>query len=155
MYRQANQIIKAAILSAFIVIGGASSAATAGRDRGHHRHTDSCGCISPEYAGSISIDGYKTRIRSDRPMLRQIAGAFRKAGYRVRVVDGRVRVDYGYCRPSVRWYTDRYKARMNWDYDYHELSISLRRYDSHYDRRRGHRNGVRIARRTIGWGYCD
>jgi hypothetical protein len=155
MKRQQNLTIKAALLSAFIVIGGASSVAMAGGDRGHHRHSDTCGCYTPQYAGSISIDGCTTRIRSDRPMYNQIAKAFRNAGYRVRVIGRRVQVDYGYCRPNVRWYTDRYKARIHWDYSYHELSVSLRKYDSYGDRRRGYRGGVRIARRTIGRGYCD
>lgn len=155
MQRQQNQVIKAVLIAAVVMIGGASSVAAAGGDRGHHRHSDTCGCYSPKYAGKISIDGYTTRIRSDRPMNRQIAGAFRKAGYRVRVIDGRVRVDYGYCRPSVRWYTDRYKARMNWDHRYNELTISLNKYYANRDRTRGHRNRIRVSRRSIGWGYCD
>lgn len=163
MKRQANQLVKAALMSALIVIGGVSSAASAGGDRGDrggrgggHRHNDTCGHhYSPEYAGRISIDGYSTSIRSDRPMLRQIASAFRNAGYKARIRNGRILVDYGYCKPMVRWSTDRYTARFRWDHSYGELSISLNRYYSYSNRHQGRRRPIRVARRSIGWGYCD
>jgi hypothetical protein len=74
--------ISLAVLGAILLIGGfAPSAAAGGRD--HYReHRSHGGWYSPEYAGKISIDGYSTRIRSDRPINRQIAQAFRDAGYR-------------------------------------------------------------------------
>ena len=154
MTRKSNPIVKAALISALIVIGGASSIASAS-DRGHHRHTASCVHNESRYAGRITIDGYSTRIRSDRPMLRQIARAFRKAGYDAWVSNGCVQVDYGHYRPNVRWSQDGHRARFNWDDYYGELSISLRRSYSYNTHPRGRRKGVRVARRSIGWGYCD
>ncbi len=156
MTRQSNQIVKAALISALIVIGGASSIASAS-DRGHHRHTASCGHDESRYAGRITVDGYSTRIRSDRPMLRQIARAFRKAGYDAWVSNGCVRVDYGYHRPHVRWSQDGYRARFTWDDRHGELGISLRKSYVYNTHPHGRRKGVRIARRTLGWGwgYCD
>lgn len=158
MKRQRNQLVKATLIAVF-VIGGISSAASAGGNRGghgHHRHSSTCGCQqAPQYAGKITIDGYSTSIRSDRPMQRQIAGAFRKAGYGARVNNGRVVVDYGYCQPTVRWSTDRYRARFRWDHSYGELSISLSQYSRNNDWRRNRRRPVRGVRRSIGWGYCN
>ena len=159
-----NQITKAALVSLFIVIAGVSSTASAESDRdgyrrgGHrsgHRYNDSHRYgHHPEYAGRITIDGYSTSIRSDRPMNRQIVRAFRIRGYDARIHDGRIVIDYGYCQPTVQWSTDRYKARFDWDASYNELTISLKRYHRHSSVNR-RRRPIRAARRSVGWGYCD
>ena len=148
MTRQQNHFVKAATITAILVLGGMSSIASAGHDRGYERRGRYHHVYESEYAGKITIDGYSTWIRSDRAMLRQIAGAFRRAGYRVRVIDGRVRVDYGYCRPTVQWSTRGYKARMHWDYEYDELSISLVRHYPRQQRRRDRVHRIRVS----GWG---
>ncbi len=159
MTRQSNQIVKAALISALIVIGGTSSIASASSDRGYdrsrHRHTASCDHNESRYAGRITIDGYSTRIRSDRPMLRQIARAFRKAGYDAWVSNGCLRVDYGHYRPHVRWGQGRYRARFDWDDYYGELSISLRRSHGYNAYPHGRGKGIHGVRRAIGWGYYD
>ncbi len=158
MNRQRNQLVKATLITVF-VIGGLSSAASAARNNGghgNHRHSSTCGCqIAPQYAGKITIDGYTSSIRSDRPMQRQIAGAFRKAGYDARVSNGRVVVDYSYCQPVVRWSTDRYRARFRWNYSYGELSITLDKNARSRDWRPNRRRPVSVSRRSIGWGYCN
>lgn len=158
MKYQQVQLIKASFVVAILAIGGISSIANAGGNQGgrHHRHTETCGhSYSVQYAGKIFIDGYSTRIRSDRPMLRQVARAFRNAGYDACVKNGRIIIDYGFSQPTVRWSTDRYKARFKWDHHDGELSITLSRY-TRYDRgRRNRRNPARVARRSIGWGYCE
>ena len=153
MTRQSNQILKAALISALIAIGGMTSAASAGGHR-NHRHSATCGCQSPEYAGKISIDGCSTSIRSDRPMNRQIVNAFRKAGYIATICGGRVVVEYVYDQPYVRWSTDRYRARFSWDHSYGELTVSLNRYFRQNKRQRNRRRPIRVARRSI-WGFCD
>ncbi|MBL4697917.1 MAG: hypothetical protein JKX70_03695 [Phycisphaerales bacterium] len=159
-----NQITKAALISMLIVIAGVSSTASAGSDRdgyrrgehrSGHRYNDSYRYgHRPEYAGRITIDGYSTSIRSDRPMNRQIVRAFRNRGYDARIHDGRIVIDYGYCQPTVRWSTDRYKARFHWDSSYNELTISLKRYSRHSSvHRRRSPNGV--GRRSIWRGHHD
>lgn len=127
--------ISLAILGAVLLIGGIVPNAYAG-GRDHHRQSRPHSWQSPEYAGKIKIDGHWTRIRSDRSVNRQISHAFRDAGYRSWIEDGRVRVDYGHHRPSVRWARDRHTARFNWHHG--ELNISVRRYYQprrHRDRR--------------------
>ncbi|MDF1808388.1 MAG: hypothetical protein P1U42_01700 [Phycisphaerales bacterium] len=156
MTRQSFQFIKVALFSSLIAIGAVSTTAAAGDGLQRHRHTSSCNhSYEPDYAGKITIDGYTSRIRADRPMLRQIATAFRKAGYRAWIDGNQVEVDYGYCKPSVRWSTDLYRANFNWSYG--DLCISLRKHRKYSYRgqsRRQHRP-IRVARRSIGWGYCD
>ncbi len=158
---QSNQIVKVALIGALIVIGGGGAFADAGpnRERGYdrseHRHTESCRHDYWQTAGWLRIDGYSTRIRSDRPMLHQIVRAFRDAGYHAWISNGCVQVDYGRYRPHVRWRQDRYRARFDWDNFYGELSISLRRAHSY---RKPHRAKHRFghgAWRAIGGGYCD
>jgi len=141
-----------ALIGAVLLIGGLVPSAAAG-GREHHRHHSTCGCQAPEYAGKINIDGYSTRIRSDRPINRQISQAFRDAGYRSWISDGRVRVDYGCYRPNVRWSRDRHAASFNWSYG--ELGISVRRYYQPSRRNRGRYGPRRVARRTFGRIYCD
>ncbi len=161
---KSNQIVKAALISALIVIGGGASLAGAspdrdrgygGYDRGGHRHTELCRHDYWQTAGWLKIDGYSTRIRSDHPMLRQIVRAFRDAGYHAWISNGCVQVDYGRYRPHVRWRQDRYRARFDWDNSYGELSISLRRAHSYRKAHRAKRRFGHGARRAIGWGYCD
>ncbi len=148
-----SQLVKVSIVGALLMLGAGTSNALAGPNRGHHRHTNSCGCVTPEYAGRLVIDGCTTRIRSDRPMLGQIVKAFRSAGYDAWIHDGCVRVDYGCDRPSVRWYRDRYSARLNWDYG--ELGISLRTYRPSQSWNRVKRVPIRSARRSVRRSYCD
>jgi len=155
MTRPKNQFVRAFLISALVVIGAGTTLASADGGYGHGRHSDRHRYERSIYAGKIVIDGYATRIRTDRPMLRQIARAFRRAGYSARIEYGQVRIDFGYCRPGVQWSTDRYRARLNWDHDYDSLSISLNRYGEY---QRGHRHArypVRVARRSLRWRDDD
>ncbi|MAO20740.1 MAG: hypothetical protein CMJ35_08200 [Phycisphaerae bacterium] len=136
MTRKQKQLVRMGLISALMVlgtgIGTAEASGTRWNTRGHtHRHTDSCGCQVTRTAGFITIDGKKTRITSDRGMLAQITQAFRKAGYRARIQDGCVHVDYGHCKPSVRWQAEGYSVRIKRGWD--ELGLSMRKITrSHY-----------------------
>lgn len=159
-----NRKLKFAILSGIIALGAVSSVATAGgdrgyrggdRDRGHHRHSATCGCQQVTYAGRITIDGRSTMIRSDRPMYDQIVCAFERAGYHAWISDGCIRVDTSRCRPRVSWARDSHNARFNWDRG--RLGISLSRPDvyhgSGWDDHSWERRPVvrRVSRRS----FCD
>lgn len=156
MTHRKARLIGIAFISSLIALGSATSSASASGDysrhgqNSSHRHRH-----SSDYAGKITIDGYTTVIRTNRPMLRQIAHAFRDAGYRAWVSDGRVEVDFGYCRPSVYWKQGRYRAHFNWYDD--DLSISLRRIRQYGYRESSHQrhHPIRVARRSIGWAYSD
>lgn len=154
MTRSTNRRIKASFLVALITLGGGASLAAAGPGHGgRHRHTDRCGCAVVEYAGRLTIDGCTTVIRADRGQLAQVARAFRSAGYRACIRDGRVVVDYGRgCRPRVRWSTDRSSAQLCWGRG--SLEFSLRRaYAPRRVQLRPYRP-VRPVRRTVRWGSC-
>lgn len=116
---------RALALVTILAIGmGASIASAAGGYHGH-RHSASCGCDVQQVAGTLTINGCSTTIRSGRGMNAQIVRAFRKEGYRAWIEDGCVRVDYGYCKPSVRWRTDDYAAQLRWAWG--DLHVSLRK----------------------------
>ena len=159
MTRKANSIFRAIFIGSLVMFGGLTPIANAAGggwgDQTRHRHSDTCGCERPTYAGKISIDGCSTRIRSDRSIPHQVARAFRQAGYQAWVDAGLVRVDYGRCRPSVRWYRDGYSARLSWDCG--ELAVSIRRQYRGAIRghHRGHRPVRRSPKRVIRWGICD
>jgi hypothetical protein len=157
MKRTQSQIIKAAMLSAAIVLTAATSLATAGGGRsgpdggyGGSGYRDS-GYREYGYAGKISIDGYTTRINTGRPVLRQIANAFRRAGYNAWIENGCVQVRAGDHRPSVRWYRGSYTTRINWDHGL--LSISAQRSHQRYRPRAGHDRPRHRPRRSRGWGW--
>ena len=164
MPHRSHHLTKRTLIAALITLSAGVTIAGAGdrHDRhrgpgGGHLHSSTCGCPSYiEYAGSITIDGHTTRIRTDRSMLPQIARAFEDAGYHAWVSRGRLQVDYGRCRPSVQWRRDRYTAGFDWDRG--RLSVSLRRYrapsirNRQYDHNR--RPARRIIRRTTRWGTC-
>lgn len=154
MTRSTNQRIKASLLVALITLGGGASMAAAGpRHGGHHQHSDRSGCAIVEYAGRLTIDGRTTVIRADRGRLAQVTRAFRNAGYRACIRDGRVVVDYGRgCRPRVRWSTDQYSAELCWGRD--SLGFSLRKpYAPNRVQRRPYRP-VRPVHRVVRWGSC-
>lgn len=145
------------LISGLLVLGVSSGLAQAGeRGGGHrdgHRHSATCGCATVQYAGRITIDGCSTRITSGRGELAQIAGAFRRAGYRARVQDGALHVDYGHCRPSVRWQADDSALQIRWRWDGLQLSLCAvnRSYEhTRYERRRE----VRPVRRAFRYGVC-
>lgn len=125
---------RAMTLIALLSIGaGAGIANASGGNRGHdhgHRHSATCGCEVQAIAGYLTIDGRTTTITSDRGRNAQIVRAFRKAGYDAWIHDGCVRVDYGYCKPSVRWRTDDYAAALRWSCGTLRVSLSeIRRYE--------------------------
>lgn len=145
------------LLVALLVVGVGSSFAHAGDRawgyRDGHRHHATCGCAAVQYAGRITIDGCSTRITSGRGMLAQVASAFRRAGYRARVQDGCLRVDYGYCRPDVRWQADGFAAQIRWGWN--DLRLSLREvHRSGYRDRYEHRRYVQPVRRVFRYGVC-
>lgn len=116
----------AAIIALATLGIGAGFAQAAGPHRGHgHRHTSTCGCDVQPIAGYLTINGRKVRITAGRGMNAQIVRAFRKHGYTAWIHDGCVRVDFGYCKPSVRWKTADYAARLSWGWD--DLTFSLRK----------------------------
>ena len=152
MTRKQKQLGRLALISMLIAMGTGVGMAQASDGHHGHRHYDGCGCQVERNAGFITIDGHKSRVTSGRGMNAQIVRAFRKAGYRAWISDGCVRVDYGYCRPIVRWQTDGYAARLSWGWD--ELSISLRRSSSrsHYQPVRRMRPMRPVNRyRSCGW----
>lgn len=117
-----------ALVSILAIGMGAGVASAAGPHQGHnhgHRHNASCGCDVQQVAGTLTINGCSTTIRTGRGMNAQIVRAFRKEGYRAWIEDGCVRVDYGYCKPSVRWRTDDYAAQLRWAWG--DLHVSLRK----------------------------
>lgn len=117
-----------ALVSILAIGMGAGVASAAGPHKGHnhgHRHNASCGCDVQQVAGTLTINGCSTTIRTGRGMNAQIVRAFRKEGYRAWIEDGCVRVDYGYCKPSVRWRTDDYAAQLRWAWG--DLHVSLRK----------------------------
>ncbi len=69
---------------------------------------------------------------SGRGMNAQIVRAFRREGYRAWIDGGCARVDWGYCKPNVRWRTDDYAAQIRWGWG--DLSFSLR-HVNHESRR--------------------
>ena len=164
MTPRSHHLTKRTIFASLIALTAGASIATAGSSYDRHRgpggghlHSSTCGCPSHiQYAGSITIDGCTTRIRTDRPMLSQIARAFKDAGYHAWISRGCLHVDYGRCRPRVQWRRERYTAGFDWDRG--RLSVSLRRYrapsirNRHYDHNR--REVRRIIRRTSRWGTC-
>lgn len=148
-----RRTLSLALIGIFLLLGGLAPTALARGGRNHHRHYDGCGHCAPEYAGRILIDGTWTSIRSDRAILPQLVRAFRYAGYSAWIADGCLQVDYGYCRPQVRWSRDRYSARIRWEYD--GLSISVRRFYQRARHGRRYPPVRRVAKRSFGWGYCD
>ncbi len=164
MTPRSNQLNKRTILAAVIALAAGASIAAAGSSYDRHRgpvgghlHSSTCGCPSYiQFAGSITIDGRTTRIRTDRSMISQMARAFENAGYHAWVSGGRLQVDYGRHRPRVQWRRDRYTAGFDWNRG--RLSVSLRRYrapsirNRHYDHNR--RPARRIIRRPSRWGTC-
>jgi len=125
---------RALAIIALLTMGvGAGFAQAAGPNRGHHghRHSATCGC-DIRIAGYLTIDGCRTKITAGRGMNAQIARAFRKAGYRAWIEGNCVRVDYGYCKPSVRWSTDDYAAQLRWSWG--DLHVSLREVRRFNDR---------------------
>ena len=105
----------ARLLCALIATAALSTPALAerpGRDRGvqiqhtSHRHTPK--------AGTIRI-GRDRFVIDSRRVDRQIARAFRKAGYRAWIEDGKVYARYGWdCRPNVRWTTGTHSASIRY-----------------------------------------
>jgi len=154
MKRTQSQFIKAAILSAVVALTAATSLATAGGGRsggyGGAGYRDS-GNREYGYAGKILIDGYTTRINTGRPVLRQIANAFRRAGYDAWIENGSIQVRAGDHRPSVRWYRGSYTTRINRDHGF--LSISAQRSHQRYRPRAGHNRPRHRPRRSRGWGW--
>ena len=117
-----------ALISILAIGAGAGLANAASPYRGHdhgHRHSSTCGCDVQPIAGYLTINGCQTKIIAGRGMNAQIARAFRKEGYRAWIEDGCVRVDYGYCKPNVRWRTDDYAAQLRWAWG--DLHVSLRK----------------------------
>jgi hypothetical protein len=129
MKRQSNQLLKSLALGAVLVVGGLSSGALAGPSRGA-RPNPHVGSNRVALAGRITIDGHTTKIRPGYSVLRQVVDAFGASGYQAWIADGRVQVNFGHDRPSVRWYGNMYNARFDWD-DGH-LSVGLRRSHSGY-----------------------
>ncbi len=126
MTRKKTQAL--AIVSILAIGAGTGLANAAGPSRGHdhgHRHTSTCGCEVQPIAGYLTINGSQTKILAGRGMNAQIARAFRQEGYRAWIEDGCVRVDYGYCKPVVRWRTDDYAAQLRWAWG--DLHVSLRK----------------------------
>lgn len=160
MTPRSHHLTKRTLLAALITLAAGASIATAGGSYDRHRgpggghlHSSTCGCPSyVEYAGSITIDGRTTRIRTDRSMLSQMARAFENAGYHAWVSGGRLQVDYGRHRPRVQWRRDRYTAGFDWNRG--RLSVSLRRYRAPIIRTHDRRPPRRIIRRTSRWGTC-
>ncbi len=152
MTRKNTFIGRIGLISILTMLGASTTMAQAGdRHRGgygdRHRHSSTCGCTDYASAGRITIDGHSTSISSGRGMHAQIAGAFRRAGYRAWIQDGCVRVDYGHCKPSVRWYADDYSIKIRWGWD--ELRLSTRRaYQPRYQPRRV----VYPVRRSVRYG---
>lgn len=153
--KNANRI---ALISALFLLGTAGTMAQAeqGRHghRGVHQHSATCGCEIVQYAGRITIDGCSTQITSGRGMLAQIATAFRRAGYRAWIEDGCLRVDYGRCKPVVRWQADEYAVQIRWGWD--ELAVSMTPihrggYSDRYERRRVVRPAIRVFRSGSCW----
>jgi len=102
-----------------LLLAGAIAAPAAAADygpRGHGSHSShgSCDWRGHSYAGSIVINGCRTTIRADRDVRYQIVRAFRSAGFNAYTRNGQVIVDYGYCRPTVRWYGEGYRANLRW-----------------------------------------
>lgn len=121
-----------ALISVLAIGVGAGLANAAGPYHGHdrgHRHTSTCGCEVKPIAGYLTIDGCRTKIFAGRGMNAQIVRAFRKAGFRAWIERNCVRVDYGYCKPDVRWRTDDYAAQLRWAWG--DLHVSLRKVYRH------------------------
>lgn len=117
---------RALALIALLTIGaGASIVNAAGPYRGHygHRQVNAYRCDA-RIAGYLTIDGCRTTISSGRGLNAQVVRAFRKAGYRAWIEGGCVRVDYGHCKPCVRWRTEDYAAQLRWSWG--DLHVSLR-----------------------------
>jgi hypothetical protein len=146
-----------AFIGGVVILIGMSSVAQAGPGNRHHQHTSTCGCDVGYNAGRIWIDGKSTRIRSDRSRNKQIASAFRRAGYDAWISHGRVRVDYGYCKPSVRWDRDAYNARFRWDHGQFSISLFKPTYSYGRDRHLGYSSHRRypVARRSLRRSWCD
>ncbi|MEQ8770564.1 MAG: hypothetical protein RIB60_08655 [Phycisphaerales bacterium] len=73
-------------------------------DRGYHAHN----------AGVLRINGERFRIDDFRSK-RQIVRAFRDAGYRARIQDGKVVASFSWCdRPNVSWRTGTLDARIRY-----------------------------------------
>ncbi|MBL4592076.1 MAG: hypothetical protein JKY96_08965 [Phycisphaerales bacterium] len=141
-------ILKTTLLAAVIGISTLPAQASDGYGRGHNNSSYG---QRASYAGEITIDGYTTRIRSDRHIATNIARAFRRAGYYAHTRNGRVVVDYADCpRPRVRWYADGYSLQMRWGYDSVSFTYDHRYAPSYRPRHRGRRHAPRRVRQ---WGY--
>ena len=140
-----------AFLIAVATLGaGAGVAQAAGPHHGHgHRHTATCGCHVAPVAGYLTINGHRVRITAGRGMNAQIVRAFRKQGYNAWIHGGCVRVDFGHCKPNVRWKTGDYAARISWGWD--DLSFSLRKAQPKYRRPTPVR---RVYQRPSRYGTC-
>lgn len=154
MTRKSTFIGRIGLVSVLAMLAASTTLAQAGdRHRGGygngHRHSSTCGCTDYASAGRITIDGHSTSISSGRGMHAQIVRAFRQAGYKAWIQDGCVRVDYGYCKPSVRWHAGEYSIQIRWGWD--DLRLSTR---PAYERRHQPRRVVRPVRRSVGYGIC-
>lgn len=145
------------------LMGGVAPVASAG-DVYWSVRSSSCSPYTSSYAGFLTIDGRRFTIRSYNNIGRQIAHAFRRAGYDASCRDGRVIVCYDYrCPPRVRWQTRGYRAsfercdgRMEicWsrvNYSGYRNSYRSDYHGPYWDKDRGYRSKRRYVRRR----WCD
>ena len=167
-----RKVLTLIALSTVALMGGAASTASASSDVYSIR--SSCTPYTSTYAGYLYIDGRRFTIRSYNNIGRQIAHAFRKAGYDASCRDGRVIVCYDYrCPPRVRWHQRGYRASFEqcdgqmeicWSRVYkpaYRIQHRNDRHDSHWDRGRdrGHHSGRDRGHHSKRWGgrrgRCD
>lgn len=75
----------------------------------------SCSWHGHEVAGTLTIDGCVTTIRSGCDVREDIVRAFRRAGYHAFCDDGQVIVRYDCRRPRVQWCSDGWGASFRWE----------------------------------------
>ena len=78
-------------------------------------------------AGTLSINGCRTSIRSGPGVDAEIALAFRRAGYDAVCSQGRVVVRFGHRRPSLGWLDRDFTARFGWDRNYLVITTAQKR----------------------------
>ncbi|MFK7882965.1 MAG: hypothetical protein AB8F26_02125 [Phycisphaerales bacterium] len=88
-----------------------------------HTSQRSCSWRGHAYAGTLTIDGYRTTIRSDRDVRHEFIRAFRRAGYSASYDRGSLVVRYRSCRPNIRWHADGYSARFSWQHGCVRISL--------------------------------
>lgn len=81
-------------------------------------------------AGTLSIDGCRTTIRSGFGVDEEIVRAFRRAGYDASCSQGRVVVRFGCRRPSLGWLDRDYSARFAWQRDCLIITTFQKRCDA-------------------------